>query len=228
MTDETTPQSSEAGPTGAQPAQPAQDATPAASGEATAAAAPASDTDAQTPDIVIGLVTDGAHSLIVAQFRTMDEAQSAYEQLREIERTSSLQIDGVVVASCDAEGKVHLGKATEHSTRTGLRWGVVGGALLGLVFPPSIIGSAVAAGGLGAVLGKVRNVFHRSGIADELAGVMKPNTAAIIALVQDTAVVEIQKALAQAQDIVTRAVDKQVAAEIDREAAMAKESLTTG
>ena len=36
---------------------------------------------------------------------------------------------------------------------------------------------------------------------------------------------EIEKALAQAEEIVTKAVDKQVAAEIDREAAAAKESL---
>ena len=54
---------------------------------------------------------------------------------------------------------------------------------------------------------------------------MEPNSSGVIALVEDTAVVEIQKALSQAQDIVTKAVDKQVAAEIDREAAAAKEGL---
>ena len=47
----------------------------------------------------------------------------------------------------------------------------------------------------------------------------------MIALVEDEAVVEIQRALAQADEIVTKAVDKQVAAEIDREAANAKQSL---
>ena len=85
--------------------------------------------EAQAPDAVIGLVTDGAHALIVAQFTSMDDAQKAYEQLKELEAKSSLQIDGVVVASCDAEGKVHLGKVTDHSTKTGLKWGIVGGAL---------------------------------------------------------------------------------------------------
>lgn len=77
-------------------------------------------------------------------------------------------------------------------------------------------------------LGKIRNVFHRSGLATELAGVMQPNTSGIVALVEDTAVVEIQKALADADRIVTKAIDKQLAAEIDREAAAAKESLTEG
>jgi uncharacterized membrane protein len=177
------------------------------------------------PEAIVGIVSDGAHALIVAQFRTMEETQAAYAKLVEMEQTTSLHIDGVVVASCDADGKVTLGQATEHSTRNGLKWGVVGGALLGLIFPPTIIGSAIALGGAGAILGKVRNVFNRKGLADELAGVMKPNTAGLVALVQDTAVVEVRAAMAKADKIVARAIDKQLAAEIDREAAAAKASL---
>jgi uncharacterized membrane protein len=177
------------------------------------------------PEIIIGLVTDGAHSLIVAQFPTQEDAEAAYRQLQEIERTSPLKIDGVVIASCDAEGKIHLGKVTEHSTKTGLKWGVVGGAILGVIFPPSILASAAALGTAGAALGKARNVFNRQGLADKLAGVMEPNTAGIMALVENTAVVEIREALAKADRIVEQAIDKQIAAEIDREAALAKESV---
>ena len=202
-----------------------QSTTPDAQAVQPAAAAETADEKAQ--DAVVGLVTDGAHTLIVAQFPTAADAQQAYDMLLDMEETTSLQIDGVIIASCDADGNIHLGKVTEHSTKTGLKWGVVGGVVLGVIFPPSIIGSAVALGGVGAVLGKVRNVFHRHGIADELAGVMKPNTAGIIALVEDTAVVAIQNALKEADQIVTKAVDPQLAAEIDREAAVAKQSLST-
>jgi uncharacterized membrane protein len=181
--------------------------------------------EAVRPEVIIGLVTDGAHSLIVAQFSTMDEAEAAYRQIQEMERRSPLKIDGVVIASCDADGKVHLGKVTEHSTKTGLKWGVVGGAILGVIFPPSIIASAAALGTAGAALGKARNVFNRQGLADNLAGAMRPNTAGIVALVENTAVVEIREALAKADRIVDQAINKQVAAEIDREASLAKESL---
>ena len=209
MNEETTP-TPDAG--AAEPSAPADAAT---TGEAEAQA-------------IVGLVTDGAHALIVAQFPTADEAQAAYEALKEIERTTSLQIDGVIVASADAQGKIHLGTVTDHSTKTGVKWGLVGGALLAVVFPPSIIAGAVGGGVVGATLGKVRNVFHRSGLADELAGSLAPNTSGIVALVEDTAVVEIQRALAEADRIVTKAIDKQIAAEIDREAALAKESLAQG
>jgi len=179
------------------------------------------------PDLVVGLVTDGAHTLLVAQFPTMADAEAAYRQLQDIERTSPLKIDGVVIASCDAEGKVHLGKVTEHSTKTGLKWGVVGGVVLGVIFPPSILASAAVLGTTGAAVGKARNVLNRKGLADELAGAMRPNTAGIVALVENTAVVEIRKAMDKADRIVEQAVDKQLAAEIDREAAAAKASATS-
>ena len=178
-----------------------------------------------SPDAILGLVTDGAHTLIVAQFPRLEDAEAAYATLQDVERSSSLKIDGVVIAQCDAEGKVHLGKVTEHSTKTGLKWGAVGGAILGVIFPPSILASAVGFGAFGAAIGKAHNVLERRGLAEELSKVMKPNTAGIVALVEDTAVVEIRKALAKADAIVEKAIDKQLAAEIDREASAAKEAL---
>ena len=176
-------------------------------------------------DAVVGIISDGAHSLIIARFATMDEALAARQTLSELERTTSLQIDGVMIASCDAEGKIHLGEVTDHSTKKGLKWGVVGGVLLGIVFPPTIIASAVGVGAVGAIAGKIRNTLNRGGLADDLAEVMKPNTAGIMALVEDTAVVEIQRALDQADEIVAKAIDKQLAADIDRQAAAAKSEL---
>ena len=178
------------------------------------------------PDAMVGLVTDGAYTLIVGVFANTDDAEAAYTQLTRIEQNSSLRIDGVVVASKDAEGKVHLGKVTDHSTKTGLKWGIVGGVALGILFPPSILAGAAGGGALGSAIGKVRNVAHRSALGDQLESVMAPNTSGVIALVEDTAVVEIQQALAKADEIVTKAVDKQVAAEIDREAAAAKAQLS--
>jgi uncharacterized membrane protein len=209
MSDETTPQEPQATPSEATAAEPA-------------AAEGAND------EVLIGLVTDGAHALIVAQFPTLDDAQAAYDELKEMERTTSLRIDGVVVASRDADGKVHLGKMTEHSTRTGLKWGVVGGAVLGVIFPPSIIASAAAMGAVGAAFGKIRNAMHRSGVTSDLAEVLEPGTSGIIAIVEDTAVVEIRKALDKADSIVTKAIDKQMAEQIQRDADLAKESLAEG
>jgi len=173
----------------------------------------------------IGLATDGAYYLVAGQFPSQAEAEAAYTELAAIEQRTSLRIDGVVIASADADGKITLHELTDHSTKTGLKWGVVGGVVLGVLFPPSILAGAVGVGVIGSVMGKVRNVSHRGSVSDELTGIIQPNTTGLIVFAEDTAVVEIEQALSKADQIVSRAVDKQVAEEIDREAAMAKESL---
>lgn len=188
---------------------------------------PEAASDAASGEALIGLATDGAYYLVVGQFPTDEEAQTAYATLEDIEQSTSLRIDAVVIASADEEGAIKLHQATEHSTKTGLKWGVVGGVVLGVIFPPSILASAVGVGVVGSVLGKIRNLSHRSKLKDELAGVIAPGTTGLIVLAEDTAVVEIEKALAKADRIVTKAVDKELTKEIDREAEVAKDAVAT-
>src|SRR5690349_1605110 len=107
---------------------------------ADAAAQPAADS---APETTIGLATDGAYYLVAGQFPTEAEAEAAYTELLAIEERTSLRIDGVVLASADANGKITLHELTDHSTKTGLKWGVVGGVVVGVLFPPSILASAV-------------------------------------------------------------------------------------
>jgi uncharacterized membrane protein len=184
----------------------------------TAEAAPAT-------DATIGLATDGAYYLVVGQFATTELAEATYAELETLEASTSLRIDAVVIASADADGKVQLRELTDHSTKTGVKWGVVGGVVLGVIFPPSILASAVGFGVIGSVLGKARNLSHRSKVSEELQGVIAPGTTGLIVFAEDSAVVEVEKALAKADRIVSKAVDKQMAAEIDREAAAAKEAI---
>ena len=187
-----------------------------------------SEQDQTTPEsttIAAAAVTDGAYTLLVADFSDTDLAWQAYEALEAVEDGRTVEVEGVIVVKRSAEGELEIQKATDHSTKSGLKWGVVGGAVLGVIFPPSILASAVATGAFGAAIGKAHNVMERKGLAEELAGVMRPNTAGIIALVENTAVVEIRKALDKADRIVEKAIDEQLAKEIDREAAAAKESI---
>jgi uncharacterized membrane protein len=176
------------------------------------------------PVASIGLATDGAYYLVAGQFASAELAEATYAELEEIERTTSLRIDAVVIASADAEGNIQLRQVTDHSTKTGLKWGVVGGVVLGVIFPPSVLASAVGFGVVGSIIGKARNLSHRSKVSEQLAGVIAPGTTGLIVFAEDTAVVEIEKALAKADRVVAQAVDKQVALEIDREAATAKEA----
>jgi uncharacterized membrane protein len=176
--------------------------------------------DDQTPapaeptDVTAGVVTDGAYTLFVADFADPDTAFEAYESLKAVEDGRTVSVEGVLVVRAAEDGTIEVQKVTDHSTTSGLKWGVVGGVVLGVLFPPSIIGSAVVAGAAGAAIGKAREVHHRSELAKDLEGAIEPNHSGILALVSDPSVVAIRKALDKADAIVEKAVDKAVAADI--------------
>jgi uncharacterized membrane protein len=170
--------------------------------------------EAVEPDVVVAAVTDGAYTLLVADFNDTGSALSAYEALKEVEDGRHVEIESVLVVTRDAAGQVKVETVTDPSTRRGLAWGIVGGVVLGIFFPPSIIGSAIVLGAGGAAVGKAREVHHRKELADELQDAIEPGHSGILALVSDPGVIEIRKALEKANRIVESSVDKVVADDI--------------
>ena len=172
-------------------------------------------TPTATPDEeFVAAATDGAYTLLVADFADTATAWDAYEGLKSIEDGRTVAIEGVVVVKRESDGKLEIQKATDHSTKSGLKWGIVGGIALGVIFPPSVIGSAAALGAAGAATGKIRQLHHRSELADELEDSIAPGHSGILALVSDPGVVEVRKALATADAIVEGAIDDVAARDI--------------
>ena len=129
------------------------------------------------------IVTDYDQAVIVAAFADEDAAFAAYGNLQDAEATGGLGIEGVLVIKTDENSKVKIQKMTDHSTKTGVKWGAVGGLVVGLIFPPALLASTVGWGVVGGVLGKVRNEAHKSEVGAELAGALGPNESGILALV---------------------------------------------
>jgi uncharacterized membrane protein len=168
------------------------------------------------PDDVVtaATVSDGGYTLLVADFPDTESAWEAYEALREVEDGRHVEIEGVLVVKRETDGEVEIQKATDHSTRRGLKWGLVGGAVVGLIFPPSILGSAAVLGGVGAAAGKARQLKSRSDLGQRLEQALPPGHSGLVAMVANPAVLELRKALARATAIVESAVDDVVAREI--------------
>lgn len=184
----------------------------------------------ETPDVAAdeveinaAAVSDGAFTLFVADFDDTEVALEAYELLKEVEDGATVEIEGVLVVKRDEDGTLTVQKVTDHSTRRGLGWGVVGGVVLGVLFPPSIIGSAVVLGAGGAAIGKAREVHHKKELAEELQDAIAPGHSGIIALVSDPGEIRIRKALEKADRVVEKAVDKTVADDL-KAAAKASET----
>lgn len=170
------------------------------------------------------VVTDGAYALLVADFDDIDTAMEAYEALKTATDADHLEIEGVIVLRKLDDGTIEVQKATDYSTRRGLAWGLVGGVVLGVIFPPSIIGSAAVLGAAGAGIGRLRHRHNRDELANELAEGIDTGHSGLVALVSDPAAVELEKAFAKANRIVEKAIDKAVADDIRAEAEAANAS----
>jgi uncharacterized membrane protein len=157
------------------------------------------------------IAVQGTAAVLVARFADTDTAKMAYDTLRDAEARGSIDIDGVLVANADEQGKVHIQKMTDHTTRNGFAWGAVGGAVIGLIFPPTILVGAAAVGIAGAVVGKAGNVLKKSKVADELAAVITPGTSGIVALVDITAVEKVTQAIPEASEVRAVPVDDETA-----------------
>ena len=169
-------------------------------------------------EAVAGIAVQGNQALIVAQFADLDAAKAAYGALIDAEVSRALEIDGVMVANADYQGQIHIQKMTDHKTRNGFLWGAVGGAALGLIFPPTIIAGAVGVGIAGAAIGKAGNVLMKSEVADQLAGVITPGTSGIVALVSVAAVDAVEATIPDAKVVKSAPVSDEAAAAVKQAA----------
>lgn len=170
-------------------------------------AAAADENSVADPAAVGAAISDGAYTLIAADFADVDVALEAYEALKDAEDGATVKIEGVLVVKRDAAGELEVQKVTDHSTRDGLSWGAVGGAVVGILFPPSILGSVLLVGAGGGIIGKLREQHHKAKLAGELGDAIEPGHSGIVALVSDPGEVRIRKALERADKIVEKAVN---------------------
>jgi uncharacterized membrane protein len=166
-------------------------------------------------------VTEEGYAIVVARFANEDAAKVAYEDVLAAERSGMLDVEGVLVAQADEDGRIKLVKMTDHKTRNGFLAGAVAGAVVGVLFPPTIIAGALWAGVGGAAIGKLRNLGARNKVANDLAAVLTPGSSGIIALARLNQVETVTKAVPEAEEVKAAAVTDKAAETIKEAAAEA-------
>jgi uncharacterized membrane protein len=163
---------------------------------------------------VVAMDTDYFNTVLAAEFASPDAAKAAYMTLLDAEIKGNLQIDGVLAVHADEAGKIHIDKLTEHSTKTGVKWGAAAGLVVGILFPPALIASTVGWGIIGGSLGKLRNLHHRNQVADQLAGSIGPNNSGIVALIHGAQLAQVKEQIPEATKVTTAEVDEAAAKDI--------------
>src|SRR5262249_14657548 len=111
----------------------------------------------------------------------------------------------VAIINKDSEGNVHV-KKHEKPTQHGAWTGIAVGAVVGLLFPPSIIATAAVGGGTGGVIGHFARGTSRDDMK-ELGDLLDEGQAALVVVGESRVGEQFEKALTHAQKTVEKEVD---------------------
>ncbi|MCB0866905.1 MAG: DUF1269 domain-containing protein [Solirubrobacterales bacterium] len=151
--------------------------------------------------------------LYAAVYDDVADAEADYEGLLELHAAGLVgTFDSAVIENED--GKVHVHK-TEKPTQHGAWSGIAVGALVGILFPPAIIGSAAVGGVAGGVIGHLWKGMSRSDLKD-LGEALDDGEAALVVIGESKIEEQVEKAVKRATKVIEKQIDAD-AAELQRE-----------
>lgn len=118
--------------------------------------------------------------LYVAAYADETAANEDFELLKELNKEGWVGTYDAGVVSKDSEGKLTVKRHTD-STGKGLRRGLAVGAVLGIVFPPSVLVSGLVGMGAGAAIGHNLNEVSKDDLHD-VGELLENNESAIVVL----------------------------------------------
>jgi uncharacterized membrane protein len=134
--------------------------------------------------------------IFIATYADEAAARDDYQVVKGLHHSGLVGSYDAAVITKDFDGKVHENK-DETATRHGAWWGIAAGAVVGLLFPPSILGAAAVGGVIGGVSGHLAKGMSRSQ-AKELGDFIDPGQAGLIVVGESKVKDAVQKAVTKA------------------------------
>lgn len=133
--------------------------------------------------------------LLAAKYPNAEHAKTILDMLESMHRALTIDLDDAVMLTKESDGKIKTHETTDVTTRKGAKRGLIAGAVLGAIFPPSLLVTALAGGGIGALWGKAKDSGVKHDDIKELADSLTPGQAALVVLVSDKSAEDTQRAL---------------------------------
>ena len=144
------------------------------------------------------------------------DADADYDTLLDLHSADLVGTYDVALVYKDDEGKVHVTKH-EKPTQHGAWTGAAVGALVGIIFPPAILGSAIVGAAAGAGIGHAMGGMSRSD-AKELGDYLDTGQAALVVIGESRLQEQLDKALTHAEKSQEKEIDadgKELAKELN-------------
>jgi len=139
-------------------------------------------------------MADQVTTVLVCAYPTVETADSDFETLMSQVKGKQVGIQAAILISQDADGEVAVQRTGDSLGRKGMGWGGGVGFLVGLAAPPLLAATAVGAAG-GAIVGKFADRRIQSGLGDTIGDALKPDTAVIIAMMDEDQHMGVERAL---------------------------------
>lgn len=145
-------------------------------------------------------------------YSSIEDAEFDFEALMQIKADGAIRDLTAAIVSKDEHGRIHTHKTT-HAGKVAGGIGVVGGAILGAIFPPAgmaVLGAVVVEAAVGgAVLGSIGHLAGGASRRDlrELASHLDEGEAAILAVAVDAVSTDVDNALDKAVKKASKAID---------------------
>jgi uncharacterized membrane protein len=143
--------------------------------------------------------------IYAATYAERSDAEADYDTLLDLHAAKLVGTYDVALITKDLDGKVHVHKH-EKPTQHGAWTGIAVGAVVGILFPPSVVGAAVVGGTAGGVVGHLRKGMSR-GDAKELGDLLDEGQAALIVIGESRLREQLDKALTRAEKTIEKEID---------------------
>ena len=157
--------------------------------------------------------TDAPVDLYIAAYADKDAARDDWDTIKELAKSDTIKVDGLVLVSRGADGKIKVDDDF-HEARKGAAWGAVGGAVVGLIFPPALLASAAVGAGHRCRRRCTRRARQKEEIKADVEDTLPLNSSGIVAMFEEQWADDIDKALSNASNVTKEKVDKDSADEV--------------
>lgn len=162
-------------------------------------------------------MSDNPVFIYAAVYADREDAEADYEMLLAAHSAALVGSYDVALMYKDDEAKVHVSKH-EKPTQHGAWTGAAVGALVGVIFPPAVLGAAAVGAAAGGGIGHALGGMSRKDVK-ELGQRLDEGQAALIVIGESRVQEQLDKALTRAKNSEERQVDadgKQLAKELDK------------
>jgi uncharacterized membrane protein len=143
--------------------------------------------------------------IFAATYADREAAYQDYDGLLELHADKLVGTYDVAIVTKDADGKVHVVKH-EKPTQHGAWGGIAVGAVVGILFPPSVLGAAAVGGVVGGVGAHLKKGISR-GDAKELGDLLDSGQAALVVIGESRLEEQLEKALKRAEKMIEKEID---------------------